>query len=143
MTTVLALVEELLTELGEEGQEFAKTDRDKLQADLDNNLASGRFLALLARDESGPAMGVLTLSASFALYAGGEYGVIGEMYVQPGSRGQGIGRALLEEAVAIARERGWLRLDVTGPTDDPGRRVARFYEGLGFAFTGSKLRLIL
>lgn len=143
IATVLALVEELLAELGDEGQEFSGIDRDKLQADIGRSLDSGRFLALLAKDESGAPVGVLTLSESFALYAGGEYGVIDEMYVKPGYRGRGIGEALVAEAVAVGRERHWFRLDVTGPADDRDGRVARFYERLRFEFTGSKLRLLV
>jgi GNAT superfamily N-acetyltransferase len=156
----LALVEALLAELGEEGQEFAGIDRDKLQVDLQRNLASGRFLALLAKDASGTPIGVLTLSQSFALYAGGEYGVIDEMYVLPEHRGQGVGRALIEAAVTIARHRRWFRLDVTGPEGEggesgkttgeagvasagPGAPVRRFYERAGFEFTGCKLRLLV
>ena len=140
--TALALIEELLAELGGEGREFARVQREKLRADADSNLDSGRFLALLAKDESGTAVGVLTLSASFALYAGGDYGTIDEMYVRPGYRGVGIGRQLVQAAVAIARERGWYRLDVTGPADQRDERAMRFYERLGFEFTGPKLRLL-
>jgi GNAT superfamily N-acetyltransferase len=140
---VLALVQDLLAELGGEGHEFAGIDCDKLQMDIRRNLGSGRFLALLAKDESGTAIGVLTLSDSFALYAGGEYGVIDEMYVRPDWRGQGVGRALVDEAVAVARERRWFRLDVTGPQDEPDERAVRFYQGLGFEFTGPKLRRLL
>ena len=100
--------------MGDEGQEFAQIDRDKLrETRAGDGFGSGprvrlgpgpgRFLALLARDESGAAVGVLTLSTSFAVYAGGEYGVIDEMYVVPECRSQGIGRSLVEAAVAIAR----------------------------------------
>jgi GNAT superfamily N-acetyltransferase len=113
--TVLALIGALLAELGEEGQEFAQIDRVKLERDMDQASLSGRFLALLARDESGTAMGVLTLSTSFAVYAGGEYGVIDEMYVAPEWRGRGVGRRLVQAAVKVAEERRWFRLDVTGP----------------------------
>ena len=141
--TVLALVKALLAELGGEGQEFAGIDRDKLQGDIAKNLGSGRFLALLARDDSGTAIGVLTLSESFALYAGGEYGVIDEMYVRPQFRGQGVGRALVDEAAAIARDRGWFRLHVTGPENECDERAVRFYERLGFEFTGRKLRRLV
>jgi GNAT superfamily N-acetyltransferase len=143
MATVLAFVEELLTELGEEGQEFAGIVRDKLLEEIAPNLASGRFLALLAKGESGAAIGVLTLSESFALYAGGEYGVIDEIYVQPGHRGQGVGKALVEAAASVARERRWFRLDVTGPENGQDGRVTRFYERLGFEFSGAKLRLLV
>jgi len=141
--TVLALVGQLLTELGGEGEEFAGIDRDKLEARIAPNLHSGRFLALLAREESGTAIGLLTLSESFALYAGGEYGVIDEMYVRPEHRDRGVGQALVEAAAAVARERSWFRLDVTGPAVDGEGRVTRFYERSGFEFTGGKLRLLV
>jgi GNAT superfamily N-acetyltransferase len=113
--TVLALIEELLVELVEEGQEFAGIDREKLHADIRRNMAVGpdtgpdcghgseRFLALLAKEESDTVIGVLTLSTSFALYAGGEYGVIDEMYVRPGYRCRGVGRQLVAAATAVAR----------------------------------------
>lgn len=147
---VLRVIEELLAELGEERQEFSRVDREKLRVDIRRNLGtepgsqsgSARFLALLAKDESGAVIGVLTLSQSFAVYAGGEYGVIDEMFVRPAYRRQGIGRRLVDEAVAIAQQRGWFRLDVTGP-EDGGRRASRFYEKLGFEFTGPKLRLLV
>jgi GNAT superfamily N-acetyltransferase len=140
---VLGLVGELLAELGEEGDEFAGTPAAKLLADASHALGSGRFLALLARGESDAPLGVLTLSVSFAVYAGGEYGVIDEMYVCPEARGQGIGRRLVEEALRVARDRGWFRLDVTAPEAARHRRVVEFYEKLGFEFTGPKLRLLV
>ena len=74
--TVLALSEELLTELGDEGQEFAGIDQERFHLDVLGNLETGRFTALLARGETGTAVGILTLSESFALFAGGEHGVI-------------------------------------------------------------------
>lgn len=142
---VLAFVEELLTELGDEGQEFSGIEREKLRADLEQNRRSGRFLPLLARDESGTPVGVLTLSFSFAVYAGGEYGVIDEMYVKPKWRGQGVGTTLVATAVELARERRWCRLDVTGPESPAGgaSRALEFYGGLGFRFTGPKLRRLV
>ncbi len=131
--TVLALIEALLAELGDEGQEFALIDREKLRdalarevgAGTDPASGSGRFLALLATDESGTAIGVLTLSTSFAIYAGGEYGVIDEMYVTPEWRSRGVGRRLVEAAVGIAESRGWFRLDVTGPAARHLRQAPR------------------
>jgi GNAT superfamily N-acetyltransferase len=143
LPTVLALVHELLLELGDEGDEFAAVDPEKLRADMRANLCSGRFLALLARDGSGSPVGVLTLSVSFAVYAGGEYGVIDEMYVTPSFRGQGIGRRLVEEALSLARTRHWFRIDVTAPEGTSHHRAVQFYEKLGFEFTGPKLRRLV
>ncbi|MFH0915089.1 MAG: GNAT family N-acetyltransferase [bacterium] len=148
---VLTLIEELLVELGEEGREFSGIDREKLRRDIQRNIGTepgppsgtARFWALLAKDEGGTVLGVLTLSRSFALYAGGEYGVIDEMYVRPEHRCRGIGRELVDGAVAMARQQGWFRLDVAAPQDRRGERAARFYEKLGFEFTGPKLRLLV
>ncbi len=67
------------------------------------------------------AVGILLLTQCFALYAGGEYGVIDEMYVRPEYRGQDIERQLLDEAVAVAQRRRWLRLDITGREGAPVR----------------------
>jgi GNAT superfamily N-acetyltransferase len=136
---VLELLEELLMELVDEGTDLPWIDREKLHADIRNNLDSeagshggpGRLLAVLAKETNGLAVGVLLLSQCFAIYAGGEYGVIDEMYVRPEYRGQGIERQLLDEAVAVATRRGWLRLDVTGPEAAHSERAARFARNLG------------
>ncbi len=148
MGLVFALVEELLEELGPEAADLADLDRERLLATL--KLApknDPRFLALLARDENGDPVGVLTLSSAFAIYAGGEYGIIQEMYVRPGRRDRGLGERLLDAATEIAGERGWRRLDVTGPTaaavDPSAARAVRFYERHGFEHSGPKLRLLL
>ena len=143
LATVVALVGELLGELGAEGREFAGIDTTGLEADLAAGLTSGRFVALLARDDGGEAIGVLTLSETFAIYAGGRYGVIAEMYVRPAFREKGVGRALLVQSMTIASDKGWHRLEVTAPEDDAADAAARFYERGGFRFSGSKLRLLL
>ncbi|OFW62015.1 MAG: hypothetical protein A2133_09220 [Actinobacteria bacterium RBG_16_64_13] len=136
---VLELVEELLIEVVDQGQQLSWINREKLHADIRRNLGTeagtregpGRLLAILAKEKNGVAVGVLLLSQCFALYAGGEYGVIDELYVRPEYRGQDIERQLLDEAVAISQRRGWLRLDVTGPeAAQHSDRAARFAQGL-------------
>lgn len=145
--TVLTLIEELLAELGEEGEEFLGIDREKLERDIRRDLASnqawGRFIPLLAIDEDGAPIGVLTLFESFAIYAGGAYGVINEIYVRPEHRFQGVGTRLVEEAMIIARRRRWFRVDVTGPEKDAETPAVRFYERVGFEFVGRKLRRLV
>ena len=143
LDTVVTLVTELLGELGAEGREFAGADRTSLDSELGQSLVSGRFVALLARHDDGEAIGVLTLSETFAIYAGGRCGVIEEMYVRPAFREKGVGRALLEWAATLAADKGWRRLEVTAPEDDVAGVAARFYERGGFRFSGSKLRLPL
>ena len=140
---VLRLVERLLAELADETDEFAGLDRARTLSDLERERQANGFVALLARDEGGANAGVLTLTETFAIYAGGRYGVIDELYVEPALRSAGIGRLLLEEAVAVARERGWRRLDVTAPPGAAWSRTVAFYEANGFVFTGPKLRRAL
>lgn len=137
---VLELVEEYLAEVVEQGQELPWINREKLHADIRRNLewdpsiqrGSAPVVAILAKeDRGGLAVGVLFLIQCFAVFAGGEYGVIDELYVRPEYRGQEIERALVDKAVAISQQRGWLRLDVTGPDADRTERAARFARVLG------------
>ena len=84
-----------------------------------------------------------TIRADFALYAGGRYGVIDEMYVVPAWRARGVGRRLIDAVKARGRERGWRRIDVTAPPEKEWERTVRFYQQHGFVFTGPKLRAML
>lgn len=137
---VLGLVGRLLAELEEKPEEFAGLDRGRVLGLLD--AAGDRFTAFLARS-GGRDVGVLTLTEHFAIYAGGTYGVIDELYVAPEHRSSGVGARLLEAAAAHGAARGWRRIDVTAPPGTAWKRTVRFYESRGFVFTGPKLRLDL
>jgi ribosomal protein S18 acetylase RimI-like enzyme len=55
---------------------------------------------------------------------------LAELYVVPGRRGQGIGRALMDETMAVARARGADSMELgTGEADVAARAL---YESLGF-----------
>jgi GNAT superfamily N-acetyltransferase len=137
---VCRLVDRLLTELGEEGEETGALDVPPLRAGW-SALAPGVHLALLARrGKDRDAIGVATLSECFALYAGGRYGILNEMYVAPEHRSSGVGKALLDAVKDVARARDWRRVDVTAPEALRWERTRRFYEREGFRFTGPKLK---
>lgn len=135
---VLDLVHKLLRELEGENDEFAGADKDKMLRELQQNEA--RFNAFAALNEHDETVGMLTLVETFAIYAGGNYGVIDEMYVAPEYRSQGVGKMLLAAAKAYGRQKNWLRIDVTAPPEEEWRRTVKFYEREGFVFTGPKLR---
>ncbi len=55
---------------------------------------------------------------------------LAELYVAPERRGRGLGRALMEAAMELARARGADRMDLgTGDSDAAARAL---YESLGF-----------
>jgi ribosomal protein S18 acetylase RimI-like enzyme len=90
-------------------------------------LAAGELTVLLAGD--GPdGLAQLRFSPSIWSDAPGAY--LEELYVAPARRGQGMGRALLEAAMAAAREAGADHIDLnTGETDTAARGL---YESAGF-----------
>ncbi len=65
-----------------------------------------------------------------SLWSGELDAYLEELYVVPGLRGRGIGRALLENAMETARAAGATRMDLnTGETDTAARAL---YESTGF-----------
>jgi len=64
------------------------------------------------------------------VYSEGLDAYLEELYVVPGKRGAGLGRALLEAAMTIARERGATRMDLGTSEDDTAARS--LYESAGF-----------
>jgi ribosomal protein S18 acetylase RimI-like enzyme len=65
-----------------------------------------------------------------SLYTGTLDAYLEELYVVPGRRGRGLGRALLEAAMDHARERGTARIDLNTSVDDVAARA--LYESAGF-----------
>ena len=141
LNVVMDLVNRLLAELGDGLDEFDRRDPVKTRGDLE--ACGDRFTAFLAQTDTGEAAGVVTVMEAFAIYAGGDYGIIDEMYVAPPYRSRGVGRQLIDAVKAHGRARGWLRLDVTAPPEPEWQRTVRFYEGQGFVFSGPKLRCML
>jgi len=138
---VFEFVDRLLRELREEQEAYDGLDTARLR----RHWASGddRFTAFTAQEENGDVVGVLTLAECFAIYAGGRYGVINELYVAEMHRSQKVGEKLVQAAREYATGKGWQRIDVTAPAGEKWRRTVRFYERLGFVFTGPKLKLRL
>lgn len=128
----------LYLELGEE-QESLEFLTDELIISMVNN---GSTKIFLAEDNDG-IIGLLTLTESQAIYAGGKYGVIDEMYVIPEYRSKQVGALLVNKAKEIAQEKNWKRIDVTAPTEERWKRTVAFYEKCGFVFTGPKLKFQL
>ena len=138
---LIELIELLLQELEEEYEDYRHMDHSAIMNSLEK--AGDRFVAFFAADANENPIGFITITESFAVYAGGNYGIIDEMYVKPAFRGAGIGKTLIKRAKKHAKEKGWQRLDVTTPTETRWARTRVFYEREGFSFTGNKLKFKL
>lgn len=132
-----ALVAEMLASLFEEvGHTPTAAEIADMFVEIDEDALHS---TLLAFDDDGDAVGVLTIVESLALYAGGRIGVINELYVVPAYRSEGVGKILLDAAKELADDRGWQRLEVTTPGDQY-EKTLRFYEREGFFRIGPRYK---
>ncbi len=136
---VYELIKKLLIELGEEASSLSYITKDMISQLMQNN----RTTVLLSIDENDNALGFATLTETQAIYAGGNYGVIDEMYVDPEFRSLKVGNALIAAIKEIGKQKDWNRIDVTAPTEKRWERTVKFYEREGFRFTGPKLKFEL
>jgi GNAT superfamily N-acetyltransferase len=90
-------------------------------------LAGGDTTILLAG--SGPD-GLAVLRFRLAIFTAGLECYLAELYVTPPERGHGLGRALMEAAIAEARARGADYMELGTSEDDVAARA--LYESLGF-----------
>jgi len=107
---------------------------DVIRADANNELV----VACLGVD----LVGVLQMTfIPHLTYKGGWRAQLEGVRVDTRVRGRGIGRALLEWAIARARERGCHLVQLT--TDKARPEAKTFYESLGFAATHEGMKLHL
>jgi GNAT superfamily N-acetyltransferase len=90
-------------------------------------LAGGETKVLLAGD--GPD-GLAVLRFRPSIWSKGLECYLAELYVVPPRRGQGLGRALMEEAIELARREGANEMLLGTSEDDVAARA--LYESLGF-----------
>jgi GNAT superfamily N-acetyltransferase len=61
-------------------------------------------------------------------WRGRPMGIVHALYVVPHARGVGVARALMARVASIARERGWIRIELFV---EEGRPATKFYEAIG------------
>jgi ribosomal protein S18 acetylase RimI-like enzyme len=83
---------------------------------------------LVARDQQGTIIGTLTLIVFPT--PSGTSGYIEDVVVDAAVRRQGIGEALVREALRIAAERGAIKTDLLSATSRPA--AVRLYQRVGF-----------
>ena len=102
----------------------------------------GDGAVLVAEDAGGTLVGVLAASWPLAIHAGGSYGLIQDLWVDPAWRSAGTGAELVEAFCAEASRRGASRVEVGIPRDSFPALAAtrRFYERRGFDVVGARMR---
>jgi ribosomal protein S18 acetylase RimI-like enzyme len=114
---------------------------DRFQVEYDEPSPGAHVLAGRVRDHIGrglsvfllagpPGVGVAQLRFREWLFTGEPICYVEELYVVPGRRGEGHGRALMEDAMHVAREHGATTIELTTATSDTTARA--LYERLGF-----------
>jgi len=98
-----------------------------LEERLGELLAGDEIVALVVGD---PPFGMAIVRYRPSLWGKALDSYLEELYVAPDRRGEGSGRALLEETLAMAREAGAEHIELcTGETD---REARGLYESAGF-----------
>lgn len=107
---------------------------DEKLAELSRSLIAnpGEGLQLIARDSDGTAGSPLGFATIFwtwqTLYAA-RVGVLNDLYVTPGSRGTGTGRALIAHCLQMCHDRGAEKL--VWETAPDNLTAQRLYDGIG------------
>ena len=96
---------------------------------LGEEVAAGRLEVLVARTESG-AVGVAVLAYRLNVSAAGPFASVEDLYVAPGARRRGVGRALLVAVGERCAAKGISYVEAQVP-EHAG--AAAFYEALGYA----------
>ena len=88
-------------------------------------------------------VGALTLNKCAAIYAGGYFGEIADIYVLPAYRSYGLGNSLVNAAIDFGKKQGWPFLEVGAPSQPKWKRTVNFYNRIGFKEIGPRLELAL
>jgi len=131
---VYELLSELYPDLGYSGEKCIETARTLLA----ENEGVWSFLATTHDHRD---VGVIMLNECAAIYSGGQFGEISELYVVREFRSQGVGEQLIEAAVTLGKERGWPDIEVGAPSVPAWQRTVDFYRRCGFDEVGPRLDL--
>ena len=135
---VAKFVHSLLDELSSGGAPALPDLESAAEAVLRDETVHG----LLAFLDQAP-VGLVMLNQCAAVYAGGRFGEITELYVLPEQRSKGVARLLLAAAADFGRRAGWRRLEVGAPDQPAWKRTLDFYLREGFEEVGPRLRKLI
>jgi GNAT superfamily N-acetyltransferase len=86
-------------------------------------------LQLIARDESGTAIGFATIFWTWSTNSAARIGTMNDLFVAPAGRGSGAADALIKACVERCRDRGAIKLEWQTALDN--KRAQAVYERVG------------
>jgi GNAT superfamily N-acetyltransferase len=87
------------------------------------------FHGLIAEADNGAALGYVLMSPNYDVDRGIRIEIVIDLWVNQSARGNGIGKALMQEAANVARDRGARQL--LWAVFKPNRLAADFYRSIG------------
>ncbi len=133
-----SLVVELTTEICE----LTKTQH--FDIDLNGTIqrcselvAGGHYLEIIGVYANNP-IAVVTMTETYALYAGGKIGVIQEFYVSPEFRRAGVGSMLIEQVQSYGKKYNWSCIELCTPPLPEFERTLSFYQKNGLIPVGGR-----
>ncbi|WP_456440425.1 GNAT family N-acetyltransferase [Psychroserpens sp.] len=138
---VVNLVAELLIDFNNKNDSNFIVDKDNLERTTKKLIIRENFGAFIAYDSENKPKGLITISEAFAMYNGGDFGVITELYVDRNSRSKGIGKLLLQSVFDFSDTMNWTKVEVGAPNAEEWPRTIEFYKRNGFKLKGPKLRI--
>ncbi len=119
------VIVELIQEMAAGSGETSPLTIDYVQSYLSSPVGS-----ILLAIEDGQVLGLLSYSARPDLYHAGNCGLIEELVVRAGVRGQGVGSALLMAVLERARKGNWREVGLGVMPDN--ETAIKLYKKLGF-----------
>ncbi|MCQ6557254.1 GNAT family N-acetyltransferase [Paenibacillus mendelii] len=104
---------------------------------------SVNYIVFLAYEGTDNYVGLISVTESNAVYAGGRFGIIHELYVTPERRSANIGGQLFNVVKALGKEKEWKRIEVGAPNSIKWGRTIDFYRRMGFEEIGPRMKFVL
>jgi GNAT superfamily N-acetyltransferase len=133
-----SLVVDLTTEISEvtKAQHFDIDLNGTIQR-CNELISDGHYSAIIGVYGNKP-IAVVTMTETYALYAGGKVGVIQEFYVSPEFRVSGVGSTLFEQVQHYGNKHNWSCIELCTPPLPEFERTLNFYQKNGLIPVGGR-----
>ncbi len=108
-------------------------DYEKQRSGLEQIISNPSVGEILVMKVDGRVVGMVSLLYSISTALGGKVAILEDMVVAKEFRRKGLGKELLHEAIAFAKQRGCFRLTLL--TDFNNETAISFYQSAGFSLS--------